>query len=139
MPNLSDQQRQIITRGVMRQPQAIVEDTIKLWENLAREISPIIGEVGFESLYHRSIHLSSAEFPWLASAGKLPPNDSSFAGLRAALQAEDCEKAGEASIALLGIFVEIVIRLIGEPLTANILRAAWSDEIFQPAVKELKA
>lgn len=133
MPDLSDQQRQIIiTRAVMRQPEAIVEGTIKLWENLARELISIIGEVGFQSLYHRSIHLISAEFPWLASAGKLPPDDAPFAALRAALQAQDCQQAGEASVALLGIFVEIVIRLIGERLTTNILRAAWGDEAFQP-------
>ena len=118
----------------MRQPQTIVDDTIKLWDSLASEIISIIGEVGFQSLYHRSIYLSSAEYPWLAAATNLTPDGSRFGSLRSALQAQDGDQAVAASIALLGTFFDIVIRLIGERLTTNILRAAWGDEAVNPAI-----
>ena len=50
---------------MLRQSGATQFVSVRLWENLATELSSIIGERGFESLFARSLHLASAAYPWL--------------------------------------------------------------------------
>lgn len=43
----------------------ILSITLHLWQCLARELSAIIGEAGFQSIYLRSQHLSAARYHFL--------------------------------------------------------------------------
>ncbi|MDO9422481.1 MAG: hypothetical protein Q7T66_17610 [Herminiimonas sp.] len=121
----------------MQRPEAVIETSIQLWEKLARELISIIGEGGFHSLYKRSLHLTGATFPWMAPDSTLPQNSSDFVDLKKCLAGQDAANAGEASAALLIIFIDILALLIGELLTSSILRSAWGDDALDTVVKEL--
>lgn len=121
----------------MQRPEAIVDVSIHLWGRLAHELVSIIGEGGFQSLYKRSLHLTVATFPWMASCSSSIPNGSGFTELKECLAAQDSNNAGEASTALLITFIDILALLIGELLTSSILRLAWGDDALDTVVKEL--
>ena len=108
---------------------------IYLWEQMANQIVHIIGDVGFNSLYARSLSLTQLLYPWL-SAGSLPlRTEPRFAELRVNLDGQSSDQAGAANSRLLIIFTDILATLIGENLTSNILKLAWGDGA---AGKELK-
>ena len=121
----------------MQRPDAIVDVSIHLWVKLARELTSIIGDGGFQSLYKRSLHITGAAFPWVELAQPLPQNSAGFANLRNCLEGQNSTEAGEASTALLSTFIDILALLIGEHLTSSILRMAWGDDVLDPVLKEL--
>lgn len=129
---------QMIRQAVMKRPDAIVNTTIQLWEQLAAELISIIGEGGFQSLYARSLHLTSATYPWIVPGQPWQSGESRFAGLQKSLEGRDAAQASEAGIALLTTFVDILATLIGELLTTNMLRSAWGDDALDTAAKELE-
>lgn len=122
----------------MQRPEAIADATKYLWERLAAELISIVGEGGFQSLYARSVHLTSAAFPWLVLTHPLQQGDSRFAGLKMSLEERDSAEATEASITLLITFIDILALLIGEFLTTSILRSSWGDDALDTAAKELQ-
>jgi hypothetical protein len=135
---LSDQQRhQMIARAVCRLPHADGNGngSMMLWEALAVQLIAIIGERGVASLYSRSLHQAGARFAWLtphppqAAADALELLGSSLA-VRASAEAQ------AANGALLNIFIDTLIILIGELLTNSILRTAWGDDVVNAAGTE---
>lgn len=102
-----------------------MELSLRLWERLAAELISIIGESGFQSLYSRSVRLTSARFPWLALS-RASETDAPFAGLTASLDKQNLTDASEASIALLVTFIDTLSVLIGDGVTNGVLHAAWS-------------
>lgn len=120
----------MIERNVMRSPGTIRADVIVLWERLAVELSGIIGQGGFDTLYARSVHVARARHPWLDEGA-----DPGFDKLRPALEAQEPAAVGEASVALLITFTDTLIQLIGVPLTTAILRSAWGRDTADTAAK----
>ena len=137
MTTKTPQRDQMIKRAVMQRPETVAEVSIHLWEKLAYELISIIGEGGFQSLYKRSTHLTSESFPWMIVIQSVRPADSRFADLKTCLEGRDFAEAGEASTALLITFIDILALLIGELLTARILRSAWGDDALDTVAKEL--
>ncbi len=123
----------MIERNVMRSPDTLRADTIVLWERLAVELSAIIGQSGFETLYARSIHVVRARHPWLEEG-----DDARFEKLKTSLEAQELASAGVASIALLVTFTDTLIQLIGAPLTTAILRSAWGQDTADTAAKGIQ-
>ena len=128
----------MIRTAILKRPEAIQDVTVKLWERLSAELTTIIGEGGFQSLYARCIHLTGATFPWIECGHPSQPTDSRFAGLKMSLEGREFDEASEASIALLVTFIDILTLLIGEQLTAGILQSAWGDDAMVNAAKELR-
>jgi hypothetical protein len=118
----NDERHQMILHRVMRRPDAIADSSFALWQRLSTELSPIIGDRGFQTLYTRSVHLLRAQHPWLEEG-----SDPDFEHLRTRLGQQDAALAGAASTALLTLFTDTLIVLIGEPLTSAIMHAAWND------------
>jgi hypothetical protein len=137
MTTIGPQRDQMIRKAVMRRPEAIADVSIDLWEKLACGLISIIGEGGFQSLYQRSLHLTSATFPWMESHPSSLQKDAGFADLKICLAEQDPTVAGEASTALLITFIDILALLIGELLMSSILRLAWGDDALDTVVKEL--
>lgn len=129
---------QIIKSLMAEHTEKVADASITLWEQIATQIISIIGEGGFNSLYARSVFLTQSTFPWLA-VGPLPPQDDQrFAGLKMSLEGKTPAQASEANSLLLNTFTDILVSLIGEPLTANILRSAWSNNASDSDDKEFK-
>ena len=97
MATIAERRHQMIRRAVT-QPGDVVEISISLWNRLSVDLISIIGEVGFQSLFSRSIHLSKANFPWIVQAGALQRTDFRFADLKRGLTERDVLEASEASI-----------------------------------------
>lgn len=145
------QRQQVVHHAVSRDAGAVLVTSLHLWQCLAQELSAIIGEGGFHSMYARSLHLSGARFAFLPlpklgnttperddsekSAGDIAPGISrdqagQFAPLIAALAAQPLQQASLASIDLLCTFIDLLALLIGEHLTSTILRSAWGDTLL---------
>ena len=113
----------------MRHPQAVVQNTIRLWERLAPELISIIGERGFNPLYAKSVRLACMQYPWLGQeATTFAGNNERFVALEERLQAQDIMRAGLASMALFNIFLNELASLIGEGLTTQLLRLTSSQQ-----------
>jgi hypothetical protein len=145
MGSIIDQRHDIVETAVLQRLDAVVEVTILLWERLAIELTSIIGEEGFQSLYARSAHLNNVAFPWLILDHEFQSYSQSsasrFSGLQISLQNRELinpAETNEACKKLLITFVDILALLIGDSLTASILRSAWMGEPFDTVVKGIK-
>lgn len=128
--------QQIINSLMAQQPENIADAAMDLWEKLAAEIISIVGEAGFNSLYERSVHLAQSTFPWLQACSSPPQTRYRFAELRMCLAEQTPAHAREANSLLLTTFTDILASLIGEQLTASILRSAWGNLASVPSGKE---
>ncbi|MFU8831309.1 MAG: hypothetical protein ACNA7J_04045 [Wenzhouxiangella sp.] len=132
-PTLEHQQ--IIAALVAQRPEKIADTATTHWENLADEIISVVGQDGFDSLYERSLHLAQSTIPWLTpDASAAAPNDHRFVEWGRQLASQAPADAWAAHSLLLTLFTDILASLIGEQLTANLLRSAWAMQLqSQPA------
>lgn len=109
---------------------------VHLWQPLAFQLVSIIGENGFNSLYNRSFYLTRLAYPWLADIQDTPQYQ--FTDFRACLEGQSIDEANDANCMLLVTFTNILVTLIGEPLTITILNSAWGDTTPDIAGEELQ-
>ncbi|MDP2369466.1 hypothetical protein [Rhodoferax sp.] len=114
---------------------ATAESAISLWEQVATQLTSVVGEAGFESLYARSLFLAQARFPWLAEGARLTQTEQRFESLQASLAKQSPAIASDANALLLTTLTDLMASLIGEPLTAQILEAAWGPDAHGRANK----
>jgi hypothetical protein len=141
MVTSTEQRHQLIAEAVRQQPDAaagagVPATSVLRWRQLARQLCPIIGDAGFMALYMRSLHVVRNQYGWLPRHETLSA-DAAFTLLEQALQSRDAAAAGGASTALLCVFIDTLILLIGELLTTSILREAWGDDVENHAGTEL--
>jgi hypothetical protein len=99
-----------------------------IWERLATQLSPLIGETGFNALYGRSIRLIILHFDWLTTPMSSQSTAALFITLKSNLLSVDAARANEANTTLLDTFTKLLSGLIGEALTTRLLNTAWADE-----------
>ena len=90
---------------------------------LLRELKPVIGELAACALYGRSLHLAKASFP--RAPLNAQTHDELLAPLHKDLTSRSSLEAQRGSWALLNSLVDLLVSLIGEPLTYKLLRKAW--------------
>ena len=135
MATVHEQRQRRIEHALLREPGAVVDVSIRLWEQLATELNQIIGERGVESMYARSLHQSQRQFSWLT----LHPQQAlaaAMTALRASLQGQADSAACAASTAMLMHFINTLILLLGELFTNRILHKAWGDDVVNNAGTE---
>ena len=106
-------------------------------ERLSRHLARLMGEMGSRAIFNRSLLLTRRRFPWMASVlgtAGLPPGESPWAPLRAAMELQDPETAVRGFAELLSTFVELLGRLIGDLFASRLLEEAWP-ELFGPGEK----
>lgn len=108
-----------------------------LFEPLRIELSSLVSDEGFRSIFERSLFLTSRKFAWLG-ADQSSQDTSSLSGLRTLLAQQSRSEATEASTALLLNLSDLVASLIGEPLTIDILRSAWGKDALGSLGEELQ-
>src|ERR1700693_985519 len=91
--------KKMIRRAVTQLPDVMPEVSIDLWIRLARELSLIVGDGGFKSLYLRSLHLTKATFPWIELNAPAHPINFHFSSLTDDLAKQDYIEASKASTA----------------------------------------
>jgi len=128
---------QLIASLTTQHTDAGADDAIRLWDLMATQIISIVGEGGFNALYARSVLLTQSSHPWLAADAPSPATGSRFAELKISLQGQAPAQADAANKQLMITFTDILVSLIGEPLTARILRTAWGHEAQDRTGKEI--
>lgn len=129
---------QLIERHTTQHTEKVADAAISLWEQMATQIISIVGEGGFNSLYARSVFLAQPTFPWLAASSLSPQADQRFAELKTSLEGQMPAQAHAANRLLLITFTDILATLIGEQLTASILRSAWGNDASYSTSEEFK-
>lgn len=96
-----------------------------IWREIGDRLFGIVGQQGVAGLYQRSLHVAAREHAWLADCfqGAQAPMDLNL--LRTALMAQPFESASAGATALLDIFYQILVGLVGVSMSERLLRSIW--------------
>ena len=95
------------------------------YDDLARVLVPLIGQVGFDAVTSRALHLAQHEYP-AVNAGT-PDQTEAFAAVSAWLMQQDAGVAMDAAATILSMVAQLLVTFIGEPLTMRLLGKGWPD------------
>ena len=104
----------------------IAEATLSLWHQVFTRLKPLIGPRGTNALFGRSLHLTGADYPWLAMAVDHAESEDLLAYIKTRLEDHAPDVARAASYALLKNFVDLLSISIGESLTERVLDPDWT-------------
>lgn len=96
-------------------------------------LSPIVGLRGVQALWQRSLHLTAAAHPWLASGQAAGLTVLELPQLATAVAQRDGGEAAAAVNALLQAFHDLLASLIGLSLTERLLRTVWAPSLALPS------
>jgi hypothetical protein len=108
----------------------------RAYDDLARALAPLIGQVGVETLTDRALHLAQQEYPFLVPTRQREPAEAPLTQVIGSLKRQDPAVAAEAAGAVLAILTGLLITFIGEPLTGHLLREAWPDAFSDAGTEE---
>lgn len=101
---------------------AVAAAAVRSFKAVLAEVSPLVGVFATRALYVRSLHLARSSF-------RRPEADSEMTTELASLQNDLASRAPaeakQAGQALLHAFADLLVSLIGMPLTHRMLRTAW--------------
>jgi hypothetical protein len=101
-------------------------------ERLTIHLSRLVGLLGIQALFRRSLVISTRTFPWLADVTRTVASEEPFEDLRTHMAKQSPEVATDAFVLILSTFVGLLGRLIGEELVFRLLHEVW------PAVFPMK-
>ncbi len=103
----------------------IADTAVAIWCAIDGALSPVIGSRGSGALFKRSLHLARADYPWLAAAyeGSVQPGE--FSALRTALSQQEATAGAAGHDAVLKIFEDLLVDLIGRSLMQRLLQSVW--------------
>jgi hypothetical protein len=110
-----------------RSPATLAEGSDRVCLRLWRQIQPLIGPAGFQSVLARALGLARAEHPFLEGVEGAEPANGCLKGLAASVQGQSPAETEEGIVAVLGNFVWLLSTFIGEDLVLRLLRRAWPD------------
>jgi hypothetical protein len=122
--------------GSTADAEALAAAARRAYDDLARVSAPLIGQVGVEALAGRALHLAQREYPWLVQTREPEQAERPFTQVIACLERQDPAVAIEAAGAVFATLTGLLVTLIGEPLTARLLRQAWPDAFADASTKE---
>lgn len=108
----------------------------RAYNDLARVVAPIIGDIGVNALTNRALHLADGEYTWLRPARERKPAEEGLAHISGALKAQDAAVATEAAATIFARFLELLATFIGEPLAMRLVRQAWPDALPSAPAEE---
>jgi len=95
------------------------------YDDLASVLVPLIGQVGFDAVTSRALHLAEHEYPPVKAGGT--DQTGAFDAISAWLMQQDPGVAMEAAATILSMVAQLLVTFIGEPLTMRLLRKGWPD------------
>ena len=119
--------------------------------DLVRVVSPLIGDLGFEALTGRALHLAQQQHTWLVSArgpgqvtDQVPDQvhdhvNDAIGQVIAGLERQEPTVAAEAAATVFALLTGLLVTFIGATLTTGLLRRAWPDAFFDAGTEEGKA
>ncbi len=110
--------------------------TVRAVRLLLAELRPLVGELATSALYARSLQLARASFERQVLSSPLTHNEL-LAPLQRDLASRSPADAQHAARALLNSLVDLLVSLIGDPLTNQMLSKAWGVS-REPSIPEEK-
>ena len=101
------------------------DDAIRIWLLLRNKLDPLLGALGSELLFVRSLDANRATYPWLPETGSLPVHQTAFAQFQQRLTELEPPVLARVNQALLATYTDALCELIGLRLTTRFLRAAF--------------
>ncbi len=132
----------VLTReaGSGADAKALAAATHRAYDDLARVLVPLIGEVGVTALTARAWHLAQRDYPWLADTRDSTQTEEPFEQLRVSIERHaDPTVAAEAAAVALASLLALLIAFIGEPLTMSVVRRAWPNGSSDASTEETRA
>ena len=125
---LREQIRRALVRrgGSESDANAVAEATLGTWHDMSNRLSPVIGTGGVDALFRRSLHITSATFPWLSISAEDENEEALLADLKSRLSGREAAVAAEAGHVLLATFAGLLTDLIGNSLTERLLEPIWN-------------
>ena len=93
------------------------DEAARVFERLRVALARVAGSAGFTSLVRRALALARADDPSLRQLSVRA--DGSLEGLE--------QVSGDAVLAMIAQFLELLVTFVGEPLTLRFVREAWPD------------
>jgi hypothetical protein len=133
MTDLEARRRGLSRRALARHAGPAVDATAvaaaanRAYDDLARALAPVIGDLGVAAMTDRALHLTTREYAWLPS--RAPGSaDTTFAQVIDVLKRQDdAAEATEAAAAVFAAIIGLLATFIGEPLAARLVQQAWPD------------
>lgn len=113
---------------------AVAASTVHALASLFAELKPLVGVLATQALYRRALHLARSSFS--RPGAEAPSLDEQLERLRQELASGTHADALRGSEALLHAFVDLLVSLIGGPLTFRLLRSAWGVRSAETYSKE---
>ncbi len=113
----------------------IADVTVHTLRSVFAELDPLVGTQAVRALYIRSLHVTRSSFGGLAR-GNAEGIEEQLSTLHGDLVAFESNEALRASHALLQTLAELLISLIGGPLTHRLLRSAWGNFVPDALTQE---
>ena len=104
---------------------AVANATVEALSLVLAQLKPLIGMLALRALYARSLHLANASFE-RPGADRANP-DELLAHLHRDLASREPGQALSAAQALLLALANLLVSLIGEPLTNRMMQKAWGN------------
>jgi hypothetical protein len=117
-------------------PVAIAGELVRLVQDIAAVLTPILGARGVAALYQRTLHVTHASHPWLAGPQEIAQPIIDLVALQANVARQDRDEAATAATALLHAFHDLLASLIGGPLCDRLLDPVWAHSLRRPNVKD---
>ena len=107
---------------------ASLADTLDgIWREIGDRLFGIIGHQGVSGLYQRSLHVAGREHAWLAECFQGAQAPMELKLLRAALMRQPFDSASAGATALLDVFYQMLVGLVGVSLSERLLRSIWQN------------
>jgi hypothetical protein len=123
--------RRVLARhaGPAADATAIAAAASRAYDDLARALAPVIGDLGVAAMTDRALHLTTREYAWLPSRAPRSA-DTTFAQVIDVLnRQDDAAVAAAAAAAVFAAIIGLLATFIGEPLAARLVQQAWPDAV----------
>ena len=110
--------------------------TQRAYDDFARVSAQLIGQAGVDALTGRALHLAEQEYPWLVQRRQTERAEGPFAQVTVCLKRQDPAVASEAAGTVFAALAGLLVTLIGESLTMQLLRKAWPHSFSDPRAEE---
>jgi hypothetical protein len=117
-------------------PVATAGELVRIVEEMAAVLTPILGSRGVAALYQRTLHVARSHHAWLAEPVESVPSSIDLAALRAAFEGQGPAEAAAAATAVLHSFHTLLASLIGAALCARLLDPVWSHSSRNPTAQD---
>lgn len=114
----------------------VAEAAVSTWREIDAALAPIIGQAGVAALLRRSQYLVRKDHPWLGAFQDDAPDLAAFDALHAALAAQAADESLRGNVALLQVFHDLLVSLIGAPLCERLLRSVCVSTSSGAAAKD---